>query len=443
MKKRNKLILLFRLFILLLAFVGAFFLPNAASSVQAAASYSYITPFECGSTLYFSSKGNDANDGLSSSTPKLNPQPYLASGGCNVLLKSGDTFNFSSSIKIASNTQLSVYGGNKRAKLNFVQDCVSNFEPTGFDSTVYMIKLNNADIDTGWIRIDGGSINWQKVAAPSGKNNDYYIDASTGMLYIKSSKPLSGKKMKYALDSNGLQIADGAQNVIIDKMEITGTGKHGISITSGNNILVNRCYVHDIGSAYLNKGNKNKYGNGIQIWATGSHNCFIVNNYVENCYDSGITAQITAEAFQENSDNIVFDGNYVKNCNYCFEFFQYGTAHSIKNMTVMNNIFEGAKDITNGYRDSTAYTSLMCIWGCDSSESSIDIHSNYGYNTSYSGLAFGKNQRPWCRVHDNYIACAPSAIINGNDEFFATNTVNTGAVSKYKSQISRTISSLK
>ncbi len=416
------------------------------ASSSGASSYNYIAPFECATTLYFSSNGDDANDGLSPSTPKQNPKPFLESGGNNILLKSGDIFNLSSGIRVNSNTKLSVYGGKKRARLDFSQQSLSCFEQSSFDNSIFVLKLNNSDIDTGWIRINGfKQNNWQKVAGISNlqNNNDFCIDNSNGLLYIRSSSPLAGKTILYALDSNGVQIASGAQNIIIDSIEITGTGKHGISISSGNNILVNHCYVHDIGSAYLNKANKGKFGNGIQIWATDSHNVFITKNHVENCYDAGITAQITNEAFLNNSDTILFEENYVKNCNYCFEFFQYGTTHSIKNMVVLNNVFEGAKDTTNGYRDYTPYTSLMCIWGCECSESDIDMYSNYGYNTSYSGIAFGGSPGPWCKVHDNYIACSQDSIKNGNEDIFATNTININATSKYKSKISSIISSAK
>lgn len=425
--------------------ISILIIPSASYTVHASSSsYDYIQPFECGSTLYFSSKGNDANDGLSSSTPKQNPAPFLESGGYCVLLKSGETFNFSSSIRVGSNTQLSVYGGKKRAKLNFLQESSSVFEQDVNDSSIYTIKLNESAIDAGWISIDGYN-NWQKVASVGNlaNNNDYCIGDTNGLLYIRSSSVLTGKKLKYALDANAIQVASGANNVVINKIEITGAGKHGISISSGNNILVNRCYVHDIGNSYLNKQKKNKYGNGIQIWATDSHNIFITNNYIENCYDTGITAQITADAFKNDSDNLLFEGNYVNNCNYCFEFFQYGKAHAIRNMTVRNNILEGAKDITNGYRASTSYTSLICLWGCDNNESSIDIYGNYCYNTNYYGIAFGGKPLSWCRVYDNYIACTPEKIKNGNEEIFVSNIIDDSAVSNYKTIINSTISSLK
>ncbi len=401
-------------------------------------SYKYITSFKCANTVYCSVNGNDANDGLTESTPKKNPIPFLESGGYKVLLKSGDTFKFSSGICINSNTQLSIYGGKKRATIDFTQQSVSSFEQYSNDNNIFRIRLNNSDIDTGWIRVAGAkNINWQKVDSVSNlkKNNDFCIDESNHLLLIKSNSSLSGQKIEYALDTNGIQVINDGRNIIIDNIEVTGIGKHGISICSGNNILVNHCYVHDIGSSYLDKQNKGKYGNGIQIWATDSHNVFIVNNYVENCYDAGITAQITNEASENNSDTLLFEGNYVKNCNYCFEFFQYGTTYSINNMIVRNNVFEGARDISNGYRDSTAFTSFMCIWGCDNNKSDIDIYSNYGYNTSFSGIAFGGNPQPWCKVHDNYIACSQHDIKNGNDDILSSNTINTNIQSKRKKQI--------
>ena len=329
-------------------------------------------------TLYFSTSGSDSNDGLSASSPKRNPEKYLKDGNYTILLKSGDTFFFNSSLSLGSNVKLSTYGEG-RAACAFQKVTTNTFKPSNYGQNIYSVKLNNNDTDTGWISIDG-TRNWKKKLSNSLENdNEYYIDTTNGLLFLRSdTKDLTGKNLTYASAGNGIVISSG-NNCYINNIEISGSGYHGVSIVNYSNVLIQNCFIHDIGGG-IQKGVGVKYGNGLQIWATNSSNIYIYKNIVTNCFDAGLTAQID-DTQKHNSENIIFANNLVEHCNYGVEFFQYGTSYSLKDIVVDNNIIFDSKDITNGYRftkSSTDYTAFICLWGFDNHNDSIVFKNNLG-----------------------------------------------------------------
>ncbi len=344
-----------------------------------------ISPSE---TLYFSSRGNDKNDGLSSSSPKKDPTVYIKKGNCQCLLKSGDVFSFDSTITAGSNLVISTYGGSERAGLSFIRTTRSKLKVYDKTNNIYSVSLNSADTDLGWISIDG-IINWKrKLDFNLEKNNEYYCDLDKHIIYIKSKEDLSGKQISYSYSGHGLYIWN-QNSVVVENIEIAGTGWHGISLAWDTDIIVQNCYIHDVGGA-IASGRSNKYGNGIQIWANDCHNIYIYKNIVTDCFDAGLTAQINS-AQQKNSSDLFFINNLVERCNYGFESFHTSTDYYMKNLVVANNIFYDSKDITNGYRltvSSTDYTAHLCLWDYSNLKSSIKIKNNFGFKTQTNAISY-------------------------------------------------------
>lgn len=349
----------------------------------------FANNFPTSPTYYFSQFGNDKNSGLSPNNPKKDPTPYIKSGNCTVLLKSGEIFSLSDVLYVGSNIRISTFNGTERAGINFLQLNESPFSLYDKENNIYSASLNSKFKDTGWISING-NINWKKkLEFKLTQDNEYYVDNNNQMLYIKSNlTDLSNTTFSFAAPISAIQLQNG-RNAIIENLEIFGAGRHGISILTYENLVVQHCYIHHIGGA-IHESTNVKYGNGIQVWATSNQNIYIYNNIVSDCFDAGLTAQRNENA-HASSDNIVFANNLVTRCNYSFEFFQSGTTYKITNVVVCDNIFADALDITNGYRltmSSTNFTAHLCLWHVENPETSVYIENNFAINSQVYGISF-------------------------------------------------------
>lgn len=338
---------------------------------------------------YFSTSGSDSNDGLSASTPKQNPVPYISAGNCKCLLKSGDVFSFQDSINVGTYLVLSTYGGSTRAGLSFIINSDDQLKLSDPQNSIYSLSLNSHNPDTGWISIDG-EIYWKRLLSNSlTKDKEYYVDKTSHMLYIKStSKNLEGKTVRYSLANNGLSIIN-RQKVLIENMEIAGAGSHGISIMQSSSVLVNNCYIHDIGGS-IHASSGKKYGNGIQIWANNCNDIGIYKNIITNCFDAGLTTQI-GDTQQASSTNHYFVNNLVESCCYGFECFHTSKNYPLQNVVVSNNIFSDMRDITEGYRltvSSTDYIAFLCLWDYVNPNSNILIDHNFGYKSQGFAISY-------------------------------------------------------
>lgn len=354
---------------------------------------SIITP----QTLYFAADGNDDNSGLDSKHPKKNPTDYLRNGNCKLLLKSGDIFTPNYNLSVGSNTYVSTYGGTQRAVINWVPINSTPFELFDADNGIYYApidKITDEHYKISWIKTQGNNtVNWQKVFSYSELSNDksFYSDKDKKIIYIKSSDNLSGCKFAFASSAGGITVKN-SSNCLIDNLEIVGGGL-GININNSNNIVIKNCYVHHVGGIEgINQSNGTyyRYGNGIQIWADNTHNICICNNYVSDCFDAGISPQISG-AGHKPSDSIFIYNNYVDRCLYCIEFYENNPEKNIPltNVFITNNILTNAMDITNGFRYATyGFTSYLCSWQSVCDKTRFTISNNLGYGTSEFACAF-------------------------------------------------------
>lgn len=341
-------------------------------------------------TYYFSSStGDDKNDGLSPEKPKKSPDFYFKKNNLNIMLKGGDTFVLKYSSMVGSNVNIDSYGGGGRAIIDYAYKN-TGMQMWDFDVAkhLYSARIDKfVGSDMGHLIIDGETYYRKQMVFNLSREGEYYYNKDEKRLIIKSNKNLAGKWFYVTLPCSAFVFL-GSNNSSIQNVEIKNAGVHGIDIHDSSNILVNNCYVHHIGGA-IKTYNNAKYGNGIQVWATGAYNIKICNNIVSDCFDAGITAQIGEPS--TTSSGIYFANNIIKNCNYGFEFFQYKSS-PVKNVVVTNNVIYDIKDITKGYRQtqsSTDYTSAFCLWYSDNAQTSVNIKNNIAYCGSYYGIAYG------------------------------------------------------
>ncbi|MBE5920395.1 MAG: right-handed parallel beta-helix repeat-containing protein [Pseudobutyrivibrio ruminis] len=331
---------------------------------------------------YFSTTGRDKNNGLSPDSPKKDPTEYIKAGNCKCLLKSGDTFYSYYGYNPNSNLVISTYGGNERACLSLIRRNIGPINNYDSSKNIYKVSLDKNSKDIGWLRINGTKT-WKKVLSFNNLVNDkeYYVDRPNKCVYIKSMNNLEGQTVDYSCNWNGMNI-NGKQNLIIENIELSNAGSHGIHITSSSNVLINNCFIHDIGGA-IQEGNNVKFGNGIEVWANACNNIIIYKNIINDCFDAGITAQID-KSQNKNTNDIYIINNLIERTNYGFECFHNSPQYTIKNLVVENNILLDSKDITGGYRltfSSTDYTGFLCLWEYANANCNINITNNFGFKT--------------------------------------------------------------
>lgn len=347
-------------------------------------------------TYYFAANGNDKNSGLDPDHPKKNPTNYLRKGDANILFKSGDVFTLKYNLSVGPNTKITTYGGEKRACVNWVPINSTPLEVYDASQNIYSARLDeltDAHYKVSWVKLlNDQPIDWQKVFSYSDlKNNmDFYSDKKNKTLYIKSNYNLSGTRFAFANNSGGFNIKD-SPNCLIENIEIVGGGI-GINVNNSSNVVIDNCYVHHVGGIeYVSSnGTVCRYGNGIQIWTTNTNNIYVSRNYVTDCFDAGITPQISSSG-NKPSDSIYIYDNYIDRCLYCIEFFEHNRERNIpvSNVFIQNNILTNALDITNGYRFATyGFTSYFCNWSSLCDNTSFTCSNNLGYGTEEYAYAF-------------------------------------------------------
>ena len=102
---------------------------------------------------YFSTSGNDSNNGLSPDSPKYDPFPYIKNGNANIFLKSGDVYTIGRTIAVGSNTNINSYGSGPKATISLEHKNSSPFTLYDSNNKIYCAKLDAGISDIGYIRI--------------------------------------------------------------------------------------------------------------------------------------------------------------------------------------------------------------------------------------------------------------------------------------------------
>ncbi|MBQ4137641.1 MAG: S-layer homology domain-containing protein, partial [Clostridia bacterium] len=184
------------------------------------------------------------------------------------------------------------------------------------------------------------------------------VDVSTAIsrLYVRCDEGNPGE----VYDSIELvyrgNLIRGASNTVFDNICIKYSGSHGIGMGTVYNVTVRNCEVGYIGGSaqYYRGGNMVRFGNGIEIYG-GCNNFVIDNCYVYQCYDAGITHQISSGGTNDViHENVYFTNNVIEKCIYNIEYFM-GASENDSAVRRMHNIV---------YKDNIlAYSGLG--WGMD------------------------------------------------------------------------------
>ncbi len=330
-----------------------------------------------GTKYYVSSDGNDANDGKSpesawKSLEKLNEQKF--ENGDGVFLRRGDVFVITSPIMAQNGVTYSAYGYGHKPIIDCSADASGKDKWVLTDKeNVYRFTGNVGDYnsDIGSIVFNMGEAFGVKVSETKSGNRhnsgiafngiewlkadthkfdsynslfqnlEFYHDWESGSLYLCSLNGNPGEifdTIDLCDKGHGFGAGDGGvTDVVIDNLEIYGTGSHAIGFGGAVNTTVQNSVFRMIGGSVQNpfvfgRDYHTRFGNAVESYGN-CLNFVIKNNYASQVYDCCFTAQNSgAYTF----DKIEFYGNVAEYANNGLEVWMAESGR-VSNMLLHDN----------------------------------------------------------------------------------------------------------
>ncbi len=360
-----------------------------------------------GTKYFVSACGNDDNDGLSpesawKTTQKVSAMADTLKEGDAVLFRRGDVFR--GNIKTASGITYGAYGEGEKPKLYGASKPLNEASLwTEIDHENHIWKLNEEILDVGTIvfndgkyhsykhipsYIDGAFVCRDDVSKPFVVSKELKNDldifwhydkelttvpsrgqncpipnltpTSFGTLYLRCDKGNPAEvfdSIEPVVRRHGFLVGPN-HDVHIDNICIRYFAEHGIAAGGHvENLHVSNCEIGWIGGSiqhYLGtdpnypegpRGSVTRYGNGIEVYG-GCDGYVVENCYIYQCYDAGITHQITTNGKFYRLENVVYKNNLVDTCVYSIEYFLDQTLGDdksyMRNIEFSNNILQNS-----------------------------------------------------------------------------------------------------
>jgi hypothetical protein len=398
------------------------------------------THYTSENTFYVSPHGNDANDGRSPHKAWLTCQNLTSdeiTAGSVVCFERGGTYRGGFTAK--AGVTYSAYGkGAKPRIFGSPYNGASYGTWTLTDAPDVYVYSERIKTDVGGLFFDGGKSNAVKLI-PSYNEGKPYFDRTFreeftsyrdikrdltffhdfgapvvtsddgGLLYLCSKEGNPAERfseIEFNIRQNIIRI--GGHGVTIDNLAIMYGGAHGIGAGTVNDLTVKNCFIGYIGGGiqfYHKDGAVTRFGNGIEIYG-GCRDFTIENCYVNECYDAGITHQLSSGG--ENDvchDNVVFKNNLIENCVYGIEYFLGKSANGAKR--VMTDIFYTDNFIRNsGYgwgneRPDSDCQAAIKGWDHRNEAYNFIIENNILERSSWNLVHNGCEKDEWGPVYKN------------------------------------------
>ena len=187
-------------------------------------------------------------------------------------------------------------------------------------------------------------------AANSVVSNIVIGTSSTGPIYLRCDEGNPGKIFdSIEFNERGHCITVGGDNVTIDNIRMVHAGGHGVGAGTVKNLAITNCEIGWIGGSIQiyqtnadGYGEATRYGNGVEVF--GSCDGYIVDNcYIWQCYDAGVTHQISNDnAGDYHMDNITYSNNVITDTVYSIEYFLGNARNGLTySRNGKNVLFEG------------------------------------------------------------------------------------------------------
>ena len=278
---------------------------------------------------YVSNSGSDSNDGLTPETAWASLSKASSVKGSKrtetyVLFERGGLWR--GQLTAASYVTYSAYGKGDKPKIYASpfngggSENVSKWVETSKNIWTYTSSQLKDDI--GALIFNDSSYASKKLALSGVKSDlDFYHDYSKGVVYLYStSNPASRFN---SIEFNvAKHILVAKSYVTVDNLCLKFGGWHGVRSTTAYGLTVQNCEFGWIGGSLQIPGSSDtRLGNAVEIWGYCG-DFTVVNNYIYQIYDAGITQQITLNDNKERKqENVLYSGNVIENCNYSIEYW--------------------------------------------------------------------------------------------------------------------------
>ena len=413
-----------------------------------------------GATYYVANGGSDENDGLSPDSPwatlKKVSEADLKSGD-GVLFKRGDLFR--GNVITKSGVSYGAYGEGEKPRLyGWDYDLADEALWELADPEHSIWKMVKPILDPGTLVFNDGQehsykhipsylngkfvcrndesrdfvmaeqmtgdldIYWHfdgiLTTSPS-KGQDFPIpetgERSYGELYLRCDRGNPGKvfssieapvrRPMFKVGSN--------ENVTIDNLCIKFVGLHGIAAGGKcvKGLTVTNCEIGWIGGTiqhYLGtdpnypeggRGTVTRFGNGIEIYG-GCEDYRVEGCYVYQCYDAGITHQVTTNGNIYSMNNVVYKDNLVEYCVYGIEYFlemNNGDTESLmKDIEMSGNIIRHSGYGWGQQRHNKHTPAAIKGWSYTNRAKSYSVHDNIFDRAAYRMLHLVAEKDSYC-----------------------------------------------
>ena len=419
-----------------------------------------------GIAYYVSNDGNDENDGLTPIKPwktleKVSSAPL--NYGDAVLFKRGDLFR--GKIMTKSGVSYGAYGSGEKPRLyGFDYDLADEDLWEIYDAESCIWKMKKPILDPGTLVFDHGKrhsykhipsyvngkfvcrddeakdfvivdelkgdldIYWHfdgiLTTKPS-KGQDFPIpdtgEHCLGELYLRCKAGNPGKTFSSieAPVRRPMFVVGSNENVTIDNLCIKYVGLHGLAAggKSVKGLTVTNCEIGWIGGTiqhYLGtdpnypeggRGTVTRFGNGIEIYG-GCEDYRVESCYVYQCYDAGITHQITTFGNTTMMNNVIYKNNLVEYCVYGIEYFlemNNGDKESLMNNVQMyQNLIRHSGYGWGQQRHNKHTPAAIKGWSYTNRASNFSVHDNVFDRSAYRMLHLVAEKDEYCpKLYNN------------------------------------------
>lgn len=333
-----------------------------------------------GTKYYVSAAGSDENDGLSPAAPwksLARVSGAALQSGDGVLFRRGDIFR--GMIKTRPGVSYGAYGQGEKPRLYGWEKDLADpdlWQPA--DAKNHIWRMKEKILDPGTLVMNGGERHCRKLIpsyiggkfvcreeetkefcmaremtrdldlfwhfdailtrSPS-RGMDFPVpemgESSYGDLYLRCDQGNPGAVFSSveALPRRPMFQVGSDENVCIDNLCLKYIGLHAVA--AGGHVKglhVTNCEIGWIGGTiqhYLGtdpnypqggRGTVTRFGNGVEIYG-GCEDYLVSGCYIYQCYDAGITHQITTGGRKYTMTGVRYEGNLVEKCVYAIEYF--------------------------------------------------------------------------------------------------------------------------
>ena len=421
-----------------------------------------------GTVYYVSENGDDANDGKSpecawKTTVRVSNAALKAGDG--VLFRRGDLFR--GSIRTRPGVTYAAYGTGEKPKLyGWEKDLADPALWTLSNAEKHIWKYNEKILDCGTLVFNGGAMHSRKLI-PSFINGQFvcrddetcpfdmacemtedldivcfYTDRMTekeykgesfpvpvidensfGDLYLRCDRGNPGDIFASveALPRRAMLYVGDNKNVHIDNLCLKYIGLHAVKAGGVcNGLHVTNCEIGWVGGTIQDyygadpnytegrRGTVTRFGNAIEIYG-GCDDYVVENCYIYQCYDAGITHQISTYNGPCFMKNIRYADNLIEYCVYGIEYFlekvNGDTVSYMENCEMCGNIIRFSGYGWGQQRHNKHTPAHIKGWSYENTARRFSVHDNIFDRSAYRMLHLVAKEQESCPVmyHNTYV----------------------------------------